>query len=57
MSENKTKKCTFKCGTCENYDKVSDYCKEKKIENCSRQVNTDFSACKDYLVNEKLVMF
>ena len=57
MSKNKKSKCNFKCNTCENYDKPTDFCKEKKIENCSKQVHTDFSQCSDYLVRENLVMF
>ena len=57
MSENKTKKCNCKCSTCENYDKPTDYCKEKEIENCSKQVNANFSQCESYLVRESLVMF
>ena len=57
MSKNKEKKCNVKCNTCEHYDKPSDFCKEKEIENCTKQVNTDFSQCADYLISEKLVMF
>ena len=57
MNKCKNKKCNLKCCTCENYDKTRDFCKEKEIEDCSKQVNTDFSQCESYLVNEKLVMF
>lgn len=57
MSKCKSKKCNLKCCTCEHYDKKTDFCKEKEIENCSKQINTDFSQCEDYLVSEKLVMF
>lgn len=57
MSKCKNKKCNLKCCTCEHYDKKSDFCKEKEIDNCSKQVNTDFSQCNDYLVKESLVMF
>lgn len=57
MSKCKGKKCNFKCCTCEHYDKKADFCKEKEIENCSKQVNTDFSQCENYLIREKLVMF
>ena len=31
--------------------------KEKEIENCTKQPNTDFSQCENYLVSGKLVMF
>ena len=56
---NKTKKCAcaIKCTTCQFYDKHTDFCTEKKIEKCSKQVNTDFAQCGDYLVSDKLVMF
>lgn len=57
MSKCKNKKCNLKCRTCEHYDKKADFCKEKEIENCSKQVNTDFSQCSDFLVKESLVMF
>lgn len=57
MSKCKNKKCNLKCCTCEHYDKNADFCKEKEIENCSKQVNTDFSQCGEYLVKESLVMF
>ena len=57
MSEKKEKKCGFKCSTCENYCSKNDFCKEKEIENVTKQVQTDFSTCDSYLVNEKLVMF
>lgn len=57
MSENKKKKCTFKCSTCEHYCKETDFCKEKEIKECSKQIHTDFSTCDSYLVHEKLVMF
>ena len=57
MSKYKEKKCNIKCNTCEYYEKETDFCKEKELENVSKQVNTDFSQCEDYLVSEKLVMF
>ena len=57
MSEKKAKKCNLKCKTCEHYDRTVDFCKEKEIEDCSKQVNTDFSQCNDYIISEKLVMF
>lgn len=57
MSEKKENKCNFKCSTCTYYSKTKDYCKEKEIENVTKQVQTDFSTCNSYLVNEKLVMF
>lgn len=57
MDESKTKKCNLKCITCEHYSKETDFCKEKCIENCKKQTNTDFSKCDSYLVNEKLVLF
>lgn len=55
--EKKSKKCNLKCNTCQNYNKSTDFCAEKEIENCSRQVNTDFSQCESYLISDKLVMF
>lgn len=57
MREKKKKKCDFKCSTCEHYCKTTDFCKEKQIEECSKQINTDFSKCESYLINEKLIMF
>ena len=57
MSEDKKKKCNLKCSTCHNYDKKYDYCLEKDIENCSKQINTDFSTCDSYLVKENLIHF
>ena len=57
MSECKKKKCDFKCKTCHNYDKDTDFCVEKEIAECSKQVHTDFSTCEDYLIREDLVMF
>ena len=57
MSDNKEKKCTLKCKTCEHYNVISDFCKEKEIKHCSKQVNTDFSKCDSYLISEKLVWF
>lgn len=55
--KNKKKKCNFKCSTCHNYDKAVDYCYEKDIADCSKQVQTDFSTCDSYLVRENLIMF
>ena len=57
MGKCKDRKCNLKCCTCEHYDKQVDFCKEKEIEDCSKQVNTDFSQCENYLVKESLVMF
>lgn len=57
MGEKKEKKCNLKCKTCEHYNKISDYCREKEIKHCSKQINTDFSTCDTYLVRENLVMF
>lgn len=53
----KSKKNKIKCKTCEFYDAPLDYCSQKDIEECSKQVNTDFSTCRDYLVRENLIMF
>lgn len=53
----KEKKCNFKCRTCENYCKEVDFCKVKGIENCSKQMQTDFAQCDSYLIAEKYVMF
>ena len=51
------KKHNIKCCTCENYEKETDFCKEKGIEDCSKQINTDFSQCDSFLIREDLVMF
>lgn len=53
----KSKKCTAKCYTCHFYDSRKDFCIEKEIEDCTKQPNTDFAQCDDYLVNQRLVMF
>lgn len=55
--KSKSKKCKLKCCTCEFYDTPLDYCSERDIENCSKQMHTDFSTCEDYLIKESLVMF
>lgn len=60
MGKKKTissKKCNIKCCTCEFYEKETDYCREREVENCTKQPNTDFSQCENYLVGEKFVMF
>ena len=53
----KNKNCNFKCATCEYYEKPTDFCKEKKLEECSKQVHTDFSQCTGYLIRKDLIMF
>lgn len=53
----KSKKCSVQCIKCQFYDTDKDFCTEKEIENCSKQVNTDFSQCSDFLVSDKLIMF
>ena len=53
----KPKKCNIKCATCEYYSKNTDFCTKKEIENCTKQSNTDFAQCSDYLVDSRLVMF
>ena len=57
MDENKKKKSNIKCRTCEHYEKDKDFCKERCIEYCTKQVNTDFSQCSDYLIREDLIMY
>ena len=57
MNKCKEKKFNIKCNTCEYYEKETDFCKEKEIENVGKQVNTDFSKCDSFLVRENLVMF
>jgi hypothetical protein len=62
MSEKKrsNKKNDFrkiKCRQCEFYDRDSDYCTERDIENCSRQNNVNFSKCDNFLVKDKLIYF
>ena len=54
---NVPKKCNAKCVTCQFYNKSTDFCAEREIENCTKQPNTDFSKCDDYLVKESLIMF
>ena len=56
MSEKK-KKCGFKCTTCEYYCAKSDFCKEKEIENVTKQPHTDFSVCDSYLIKDKIIYF
>ena len=53
----KNKKCKIKCGQCEFYDVLIDYCSEKDIENCSKQSHINFSQCDSFLIREDLVMF
>lgn len=57
MGEKKKKKCSFKCNTCEHYCSKNDFCREKEIEDVTKQAHTDFSMCDSYLVHQKLVMF
>lgn len=56
-NSNKPKKCKIKCRTCEFYDTPLDYCSQREIEECSKQVHTDFSTCEDYLIREDLIMY
>lgn len=56
-SKYKKKKCGIKCYTCEHYNRIADYCREKGIEHCKEQVHTDFSACDSFLIRENLIMF
>lgn len=53
----KNKKCKIKCGTCEFYDALMDYCSQKEIEKCTMQAHINFSSCDEYLIREDLVMF
>lgn len=55
--KSKEKKCNLKCNTCEYYNPKKDFCKEKEIKNCSKNVHIDFSQCDSYLVRENLIMF
>ena len=57
LGEKKEKKCSFKCCTCEYYNSKNDFCKEKEIENVTKQPHTDFSVCDKFLVREDLIMF
>lgn len=59
MSDNKDKKkkCAIKCATCEHYNRISDYCREKDIKHCKQQVHTDFSTCESFLIRENLIHF
>lgn len=56
-NKEKKKKCNLKCKTCEHYNRISDYCREKGIKHCSEQVQTDFSTCDSFLIRENLIMF
>ena len=53
----KHKKCSIKCNTCEFYDVPIDYCSKKEIEDCSKQVQINFSQCDSFLVREDLIMY
>ena len=53
----KNKKRNIKCVTCEFYDVPLDYCSQNEIEECSKQVDINFSQCEDYLIREDLVMY
>lgn len=60
MCKKKAKKpteCTVKCVKCQFYDKHKDFCTEKEIEDCSKQISTDFAQCSEFLVSDRLVMF
>lgn len=57
MGDNKENKCNLKCQTCEHYNRINDYCREKNIEHCKKQVHTDFSTCDSFLIRENLIMF
>lgn len=54
---NKNNKCQIKCRNCQFYNRENDYCTEKNIENCSKQINTDFSQCDSYLIRDNLIHF
>lgn len=56
-NKNKNIKCDLKCKYCAHYNCIGDFCREKGINHCSQQINTDFSTCDSYLVSERLVMF
>lgn len=53
----KKRKCKIMCSTCEFYDTLQDYCSQKEIEDCSKQVQKDFASCDSYLISADLVMF
>lgn len=57
MNKKNEEKCSFKCSTCTYFDKTRDYCKEKEIENVTKQPHTDFSTCNSYLIKEKIIYF
>ena len=56
-NNNKNMKCDLKCKYCTHYNQVNDYCREKEINHCSKQIHTDFSTCDSFLVRENLIMF
>ena len=56
-SNKKGSKCGIRCETCEFYDKPTDFCEARMIKKCSKQKNTNFSTCEDYLAREELVYF
>lgn len=53
----KGNKCGIRCETCEFYNKSTDFCESRMIRKCSKQKNSNFSTCEDYLVKESLVMY
>lgn len=53
----KKSKGGIKCNSCEYYNKKQDYCEAREIAHCTKQSNTNFSKCQDYLIKENLVMF
>lgn len=53
---NKEEKCcNKKCKMCENRNPETNFCIVNNKDCCS--IDTDFSQCKDYLINSKLAMF
>lgn len=56
-NRNQEKQCGSKCDICEYYNRKSDFCKTKELENCSKAMKTEFAQCDEFLVDKKLVMF
>jgi hypothetical protein len=58
LSDKKHKKAKkIKCAKCEFYDTPFDYCTQKGIEDCTKQVDINFSQCDSFLTREDLMFF
>ena len=53
----KDNQCKITCKNCQFYDRKNDYCAERDIENCTKQINVNFSQCDSYLTRDSLIYF